>query len=210
MLCESKVINKNPKYRIIKYDSEYLMIDLASNWIVFFFPFINWLIPKTYVKITKNDYEKLNIVKPVKNKSIGWTIFAGIVLLGGTVRRNTYLFDFQLEELIVWSSCFIGFLEIIFFYCYLNKKLTLKIFNTNVVNKNRVVLIPTFKQGLLIVFAYFFLGSASIFTLTILLTTESQNIIIFLTWVIISMFFFLVNMASIGNKNVHVILRINE
>ncbi|MDT4014714.1 DUF443 family protein, partial [Staphylococcus aureus] len=57
---------------------------------------------------------------------------------------------------------------------------------------------------------YFFLGSASIFTLTILLTTESQNIIIFLTWVIISMFFFLVNMASIGNKNVHVILRINE
>ncbi|HDD0364002.1 TPA: DUF443 family protein, partial [Staphylococcus aureus] len=70
MLCESKVINKNPKYRIIKYDSEYLMIDLASNWIVFFFPFINWLIPKTYVKITKNDYEKLNIVKPVKNKSI--------------------------------------------------------------------------------------------------------------------------------------------
>ncbi|HGH5030274.1 TPA: DUF443 family protein, partial [Staphylococcus aureus] len=58
--------------------------------------------------------------------------------------------------------------------------------------------------------AYFFLGSASIFTLTILLTTESQNIIIFLTWVIISMFFFLVNMASIGNKNVHVILRINE
>ncbi|HDJ7617682.1 TPA: DUF443 family protein, partial [Staphylococcus aureus] len=55
-----------------------------------------------------------------------------------------------------------------------------------------------------------FLGSASIFTLTILLTTESQNIIIFLTWVIITMFFFLVNMASIGNKNVHVILRINE
>ncbi|MGT2341376.1 hypothetical protein ACVPOQ_11905 [Staphylococcus aureus] len=32
---------------------------------------------------------------------------------------------------------------------------------------------------MLIVFAYFFLGSASIFTLTILLTTESQNIIIF-------------------------------
>ncbi|HDJ6771285.1 TPA: DUF443 family protein, partial [Staphylococcus aureus] len=54
MLCESKVINKNPKYRIIKYESEYLMIDLASNRIVFFFPFINWLIPKTYIKITKN------------------------------------------------------------------------------------------------------------------------------------------------------------
>ncbi|HFE5239087.1 TPA: hypothetical protein ACOGCC_002630, partial [Staphylococcus aureus] len=27
MLCESKIINKNPKYRIIKYNDEYLMID---------------------------------------------------------------------------------------------------------------------------------------------------------------------------------------
>ncbi|MEZ2017252.1 hypothetical protein ACN6MF_09480, partial [Staphylococcus aureus] len=26
MLCESKIINKNPKYRIIKYNDEYLMI----------------------------------------------------------------------------------------------------------------------------------------------------------------------------------------
>ncbi|HFG0372271.1 hypothetical protein RGB47_11670, partial [Staphylococcus aureus] len=25
MLCESKVINKNPKYRVIKYGDEYLM-----------------------------------------------------------------------------------------------------------------------------------------------------------------------------------------
>ncbi|HFP6730822.1 TPA: hypothetical protein ACXNYY_002883, partial [Staphylococcus aureus] len=25
LLCESKIINKNPKYRIIKYNDEYLM-----------------------------------------------------------------------------------------------------------------------------------------------------------------------------------------
>ncbi|HCY5280191.1 TPA: DUF443 domain-containing protein, partial [Staphylococcus aureus] len=25
MLCEFKIINKNPKYRIIKYNDEYLM-----------------------------------------------------------------------------------------------------------------------------------------------------------------------------------------
>ncbi|HDJ2905207.1 TPA: DUF443 domain-containing protein, partial [Staphylococcus aureus] len=28
MLCEFKIINKNPKYRIIKYNDEYLMVDL--------------------------------------------------------------------------------------------------------------------------------------------------------------------------------------
>ncbi|HHO5870454.1 hypothetical protein QI442_13755, partial [Staphylococcus aureus] len=27
LLCESKIINKNPKYRIIKYNDEYLMVD---------------------------------------------------------------------------------------------------------------------------------------------------------------------------------------
>ncbi len=51
MLCESKIINKNPKYRIIKYNDEYLMVDIISTWISLFFPFINWFIPKRYVKI---------------------------------------------------------------------------------------------------------------------------------------------------------------
>ncbi len=106
LLCEVRVVNKNPRYRIIKYKNDYLMIDLVSTWLVLFFPFINWLIPKRYVQISREEFDNLNIVKPVKNKSIGWTIFAGIVLLGGTVRRNTYLFDFQLEELIVWSKLF--------------------------------------------------------------------------------------------------------
>lgn len=122
LLCESKVINKNPKYRIIKYDSEYLMIDLASNWIVFFFPFINWLIPKTYVKITKNDYEKLNIVKPVKNKSIGWTIFAGIVLLGGTVRRNTYPhipLRFSLSFILLFNFITCKSVSLVLYLCHI-------------------------------------------------------------------------------------------
>ncbi|WP_215388715.1 DUF443 family protein, partial [Staphylococcus aureus] len=38
LLCESKIINKNPKYRIIKYKNDYLMIDLVSTWLVLFFP----------------------------------------------------------------------------------------------------------------------------------------------------------------------------
>ncbi len=171
------------------------MVDLVSTWITYFFPMINWFLPKKYAKISENEFERLNIVEPVKN-NVFWPVAGSSVLFGIILRKYGNFFNVQFEKQLAITVFFI--------------MLTLKIFNTNVVNKNRVVLIPTFKQGLLIVFAYFFLGSASIFTLTILLTTESQNIIIFLTWVIISMFFFLVNMASIGNKNVHVILRINE
>ncbi|HCD3607520.1 TPA: DUF443 family protein [Staphylococcus aureus] len=195
MLCESRQIYKNPKYRVIRYNNEYFMVDLVSTWITYFFPMINWFLPKKYAKISENEFERLNIVEPVKN-NVFWPVAGSSVLFGIILRKYGNFFNVQFEKQLAITVFFI--------------MLTLKIFNTNVVNKNRVVLIPTFKQGLLIVFAYFFLGSASIFTLTILLTTESQNIIIFLTWVIISMFFFLVNMASIGNKNVHVILRINE
>ncbi|HGO1645293.1 TPA: DUF443 family protein [Staphylococcus aureus] len=195
MLCESRQIYKNPKYRVIRYNNEYFMVDLVSTWITYFFPMINWFLPKKYAKISENEFERLNIVEPVKN-NVFWPVAGSSVLFGIILRKYGNFFNVQLKKQLAITVFFI--------------MLTLKIFNTNVVNKNRVVLIPTFKQGLLIVFAYFFLGSASIFTLTILLTTESQNIIIFLTWVIITMFFFLVNMDSIGNKNVHVILRINE
>ncbi|EZY48735.1 DUF443 family protein [Staphylococcus aureus] len=196
MLCESKQIYKNPKYRVIRYNNQYFMVDLVSTWITYFFPMINWFLPKKYAKISENEFERLNIVEPVKN-NVFWPVAGSSVLFGIILRKYGNFFNVQFEKQLAITVFFIMLIGML-------------IFNTNVVNKNRVVLIPTFKQGLLLVFAYIFLGSASIFTLTILLTTESQNIIIFLTWVIITMFFFLVNMASIGNTNIHVILRINE
>ena len=73
VLCESKIINKNPKYRIIKYKDDYLMVDIVSHWFTFLFPMINWFIPKRYAKLSEEEYNNLNIVKPVKNSgaSIG-------------------------------------------------------------------------------------------------------------------------------------------
>ncbi|HCX9281221.1 TPA: DUF443 family protein [Staphylococcus aureus] len=208
MLCESKQIYKNPKYRVIRYNDEYFMIDLVSTWITYFLPMINWFVPKKYAKISEKEFESLNIIKPVKN-NIFWPVAGSSVLFGIILRKYGNSFNVQFEKKLAITVFFIMLIGMLIFYFYLNKKLKLKIFNTNVVNKNRIVLIPTFKQGCLIVFAYIFLGSASIFTLTILLTTESQNIIIFITWVIITMFFFLVNMASIGNEKVHVIMKNN-
>nr|WP_256075476.1 DUF443 family protein [Staphylococcus aureus] len=61
LLCESKIINKNPKYRIIKYNDEYLMVDIISTWISLFFPFINWFIPKRLLKNVKTrDLSHIN------------------------------------------------------------------------------------------------------------------------------------------------------
>lgn len=162
-----------------------------------------------YAKISENEFERLNIVEPVKN-NVFWPVAGSSVLFGIILRKYGNFFNVQFEKQLAITVFFIMLIGMLIFYFYLNKKLTLKIFNTNVVNKNRSCINTDFQTRIVNSFCVLFLGSASIFTLTILLTTESQNIIIFLTWVIITMFFFLVNMASIGNKNVHVILRINE
>ena len=97
LLCETENINKNPKYRIIKYKDEYLMIDLVSTWLALFFPMINWLIPKKYVKISEKDFDDLNIVKPVKNKAF-WPVAGSTILFGVTFRKYIPSLNIQLEK----------------------------------------------------------------------------------------------------------------
>ncbi|HDA6773002.1 TPA: DUF443 family protein, partial [Staphylococcus aureus] len=55
MLCEVIAIYKNPKYRIIKYNDEYLMVNIINNWLVLFIPLLNWLTPKRYIKISQEE-----------------------------------------------------------------------------------------------------------------------------------------------------------
>ncbi|ORN88772.1 hypothetical protein B8A12_13680, partial [Staphylococcus aureus] len=71
MLCESKIINKNPKYRIIKYNDD--------NWLVLFIPLLNWLTPKRYIKISQEELESLNTFKPAKNNAF-WPALGSSVL----------------------------------------------------------------------------------------------------------------------------------
>ncbi|KAB2209599.1 DUF443 domain-containing protein [Staphylococcus epidermidis] len=206
LLCDVEVVNKNSKYRIIKYNDEYLMIDLVSTWLTLFLPMMNWLIPKKYVKISKKEFDDLNIVKPTKNRAF-WSAVGGSVLFGVTFRKYTHLLDVQLEKSLVITICFITFLSILIFFMKLNQKLKLKVFNKNKEHKEKVMLLPTLKHFCFVIFSYLFSGFFSIMSLCMLITLDSQNIIVFIAWIIMTMLFFLVNMASIGNKHVHVILK---
>ncbi len=146
MLCESKIINKNPKYRIIKYNDEYLMIDIISTWISLFFPFINWFITKRYVKISREEFENLNIVKPAK-KNVFWPVAGISTLFAVTLRKYTHLLDTQLDKKLVIAICCITFIGILIFYVRLIKKSSLNIYNTK--NKrSKIILIPTLKKFL--------------------------------------------------------------
>ncbi|MFS4980296.1 DUF443 family protein [Staphylococcus aureus] len=205
MLCESKIINKNPKYRIIKYNDEYLMIDIISTWISLFFPFINWFITKRYVKISREEFENLNIVKPAK-KNVFWPVAGSSALLGVALRKYTHLLDVQLDKKLVIAICCITFIGILIFYVRLIKKSSLNIYNTK--NKSsKFFLIPTLKNVCFTLFGYILFGGLTMLFLDALLSMSYQNIIVYFAWITAIMGFFLVNIALIIDKNIHVILK---
>ncbi|MBH4753901.1 DUF443 domain-containing protein [Staphylococcus aureus] len=205
MLCESKIINKNAKYRIIKYNGEYLMVDIISTWISLFFPFINWFIPKRYVKISREEFENLNIVKPAK-KNVFWPVAGISTLFTVTLRKYTHLLDTQLDKKLVIAICCITFIGILTFYVRLIKKSSLNIYNTK--NKrSKIVLIPTLKNVCFTLFGYILFGGLTMLFLDALLSMSYQNIIVYFAWIAVIMGFFLVNIALIIDKNIHVILK---
>ncbi|HCY8318253.1 TPA: DUF443 family protein [Staphylococcus aureus] len=205
MFYETEIINKNPKYRVIKYNDEYLLIDLVSTWLVYFFPFINWFIPKRCAKISREEYEKLNTVKPVKNKTF-WPVAGGTILLGVSSRKYIHLLNIQLEKRSVIIKCFVVFLCILIFFVFLNRNLKLKVFD-NKKEEQKIILVPTLKNAVLILYGYLLIGGMSILALSMLLTLENQNLVTFIAWGMGIMLFFLMNITLIVNKKAKVIKR---
>jgi len=209
VLCESRVINKNPKYRIIKYNEEYFMVDLVSTWIAYFLPMINWFIPKKYVKISREEFESLNIVKPAKNNTF-WPVAGFAVLLTTLTRKYIYLLNIHLEKELVILTCCMILLGVFALFIYINTKLKLHIFDKNKSNNEKIILIPTFKNICLSLFAYILFGGLSTMALSMLVTSSPQNIIEFLALIGMTACFFLLNMSSVLDKNIHVILKTNK
>ncbi|MBK4068262.1 DUF443 domain-containing protein [Staphylococcus aureus] len=209
MLCESRVINKNPKYRIIKYNEEYFMVDLVSTWIAYFLPMINWFIPKKYVKISREEFESLNIVKTAKNNTF-WPVAGFAVLLTTLTRKYIYLLNIHLEKELVILTCCMILLGVFALFIYINTKLKLHIFDKNKSNNEKIILIPTFKNICLSLFAYILFGGLSTMALSMLVTSSPQNIIEFLALIGMTACFFLLNMSSVLDKNIHVILKTNK
>lgn len=67
-------------------------------------------------------------------------------------------------------------------------------------------MLPNLKHFFFIIFAYLYFGGFSFFTLYALITIDVQNIIIFICWGAVTMFFIFINIVPIGIKKAHVIL----
>ncbi|RZI01626.1 DUF443 family protein, partial [Staphylococcus aureus] len=96
-------------------------------------------------KISREEYEKLNTVKPVKNKNF-WPVVGGTILLGATSRKYIHLLNIQLEKRSVIFICFVVFLCILIFFVLLNRKLKLKVVD-NKKEEQKIILVPTLKNA---------------------------------------------------------------
>ncbi|MDK7935813.1 DUF443 family protein, partial [Lactobacillus crispatus] len=75
------------------------MVDIVSHWFTFLFPMINWFIPKRYAKLSEEEYNNLDIVKPVKNS--GASIGVGIIIILNVLfRKYIFIFDVQVQQSI--------------------------------------------------------------------------------------------------------------
>lgn len=185
------------------------MVDLVSTWIAYFLPMINWFIPKKYAKISREEFESLNIVKPAKNNTF-WPVAGFAVLLTTLTRKYIYLLNIHLEKELVILTCCMILLGVFALFIYINTKLKLHIFDKNKSNNEKIILIPTFKNICLSLFAYILFGGLSTMALSMLVTLSPQNIIEFFALIGMTACFFLLNMSSVLDKNIHVILKTNK
>ncbi len=153
MLCESWNINKNPRYKIIKYKNEYLMIDVTSSWIFFFIPMLNWGVPKKFAKISQSEFEELNTFTPKNSSSAGWIAGGGSVLLAVLTRKYIQLLNIQINQIAVNILCCLVLLGVFLSALYINSKSKLNVYDRNNCDE-KIILIPTFKNLCLMLLSY--------------------------------------------------------
>ncbi|CAC7142187.1 tandem five-TM family protein [Staphylococcus aureus] len=161
LICESKNINKNPRYKIIKYKNEFLMVDVTSSWIFFFIPMLNWGVPKKYAKISQSEFEELNTFTPKNSSSAGWIAGGGSVLLAVLTRKYIQLLNIQVNQIAVNILCCLVLLGVFLSALYINSKSKLNVYDRNNCDE-KIILIPTFKNLYLMLLSYIIFGGLSI------------------------------------------------
>ncbi|WP_256321202.1 DUF443 family protein [Staphylococcus sp. HMSC063F10] len=181
------------------------MVDIVSHWFTFLFPMINWFVPKRYAKLSEEEYNNLNIVKPVKNS--GASIGVGLaILISVLLRKYVFIFDVQVQQSIAVISCVIAFLGVFIFFLYINKKVTLDIYKRNKTH-SKIILIPTLKSIGYTLASYILYGGFAFVIFYGLAVENLYNVFIFILWVIWIAAFFFFNMFAIIDKKVHIILK---
>ena len=186
-------IYKNPRYNIIQKDNRYLMVDLEQNWYSYLCPMLNWFIPIKFTELTYQEFNNINIFHNGGQKSHGMMAAGVGVTISVLLRSLVGYIDINIMFLI-------GFVAVITLRLSIRKKLNHPAFNKK--SKQKVILIPSFKNMILVVFCYFMMLFFSIAPFQMIFE-EKKNILGYILWVGVLFIFTTLNMASISDRKVH-------
>ena len=194
-------IYKNPRYKIIQKENRYLMVDLEQNWYSYLCPMLNWFIPIKCTELTYQEFNNLNIFNNVGQNSHGM-MAAGIgVTISVLLRSIVGFMDINISRIWVAIMFLIGFIAVIALRLSIRKKLNHPAFNKK--SKQKVRLIPVFKNMIIVVFNYFILIYLITGLFDMMVIENIQNIWIYICWLGIVLAFLFMNIASIFDRKVH-------
>ncbi|EFU84109.1 DUF443 family protein [Staphylococcus lugdunensis] len=193
-------IYKNPRYKIIQKDNRYLIVDLEQNWYSYLCPMLNWFIPIKYTELSYKEFNNLNIFNN-QNQSNQGLIAAGIgVTISVLLRSFIGLMNINISQIWMFVLFLIGFVAVITLRLSIRNKMNHPVFNKK--SKQKVMLIPSFKNMVLVVFCYLMFLFLSIAPIQMIFD-DNQNIFGYVGWLVTLLMFTIMNIASISDRKVH-------
>ena len=194
-------IYKNPRYKIIQKDNRYLMVDLEQNWYSYLCPMLNWFIPIKFTELTYQEFNNINIFHNGGQKSHGMMAAGVGVTISVLLRSLVGYIDINISRIWIVFMFLIGFVAVITLRLSIRKKLNHLAFNKK--SKQKVRLIPVFKNMIIVVFNYFILIYLITGLFDMMVIENIQNIWIYICWLGIVLAFLFMNIASIFDRKVH-------
>ena len=193
-------IYKNPRYKIIQKDNRYLMVDLEQNWYSYLCPMLNWFIPIKFTELTYQEFNNINIFHNGGQKSQGMLAGGIGVTISVLLRSLVGYMDINISRIWIFFMFLIGFVAVITLRLSIRKKLNHSAFNQN--STQKVMLIPSFKNMILVVFCYIMFLFFSIAPIQMIFD-DNQNIFGYIGWLVTLFLFTIMNIVSISDRKVH-------
>lgn len=196
-------IKNNGRYKLIEEDNKYYILDLDQNKFSIFFPFINYITPRTVEEI---DFQSAqNILnetksnnKPSKNQ-FWWT--TGIaVSLGALLRPLMYMSELNLNIFFIFLLLLSTSLPMIALRFIISNNQQKRFSVNKIINKRSIFILPKLKIILLSISLYILFGFPYFAVLYGFLIKEQPNLFIAIASMFILLLFLQNNRILYDNQ----------
>src|SRR5690625_2353693 len=196
MECEVEFLDKNRRYRILRIDGDYYLLDMEKNIWAIFLPLLFWLLPQKAYIVNLKTIEK---IRAPTSTSPNLSIIISIGIGGSVVLSRILkpILDFSIQTAMIVNLLMLILTASIIFYLrlYSRKKMYQRLHNSVDLENLGTILIKIkpkfFKQYIVPIFGHLFFTILTIFSISLFITTGN-----FIGIICFTLFFSLVLIAD--------------